>query len=171
METLRSWPSGTRVSRSSQVKLVEAYGGAPGARNFTSAFDSVTLQDGAVLDRVKLQRESTTAFHVARLNVSQARSSRFSDLSVNLGAVLHRHDIDVRFDGEGGECASTACSWPRASSTDTHSQIDHGSVLQYQLSKACWTEIRGVFTAGSGPQDAKTDAHQATRTCCCQEAW
>jgi Fe-S cluster assembly protein SufD len=157
------------AGRNSQFKVVEAYGGAPGARYFTSAFTDVTLEDGAVVDHVKLQRESTSAFHVARLNVLQARNSRFADVSVALGGALVRNDIDVRFEGEGGECALDGLFMAAgAQHLDTHSRIDHAKprCSSRELYKGVLDgKARGVFHGRIlVRQDAqKTDAQQSNK--------
>jgi Fe-S cluster assembly protein SufD len=114
------------MSRGTQAKIVEAHGGPSGASYFTSAMTGVALADGAILDRVRLQRDSAGAFHVGRLHAIQARGTRFADYSVNLGAALHRHDIEVRFEGEGGECTLDGLFMASGDQhTDTHSLIDH----------------------------------------------
>jgi Fe-S cluster assembly protein SufD len=133
----------------SQVTVVEAYGGAPGARYLTSASNQVTVGVGAVVDHVKLQRESVEAFHLARLGVTQERGSRFSNLSVNLGAALSRHDVDARFGGEGGECALDGLFMAAGEQhTDTHTRIDHAvpHCSSRQLYKGILDgRARGVF--------------------------
>jgi Fe-S cluster assembly protein SufD len=157
------------MPRGSQVKVVEAYGGALDARYFTSAFTNVTLEDGAVVDHVKLQRESTAAFHVARLNVLQGRSTRFSDFTVNLGAALNRNDIEVRFDGEGGECSLDGLFMATGEQhTDTHTLIDHARprCTSRELYKGVLDgKARGVFHGRIlVRKDAqKTDAHQSNK--------
>lgn len=157
------------AGRASQMSLVEAYGGAPGTRYFTSAFTRVTLEEGALLDHVKLQAESAAAFHVARLDVTQGRASRFRDVSVNLGAALNRNDIDVRFEGEGGECSLEGLFMAAGEQhTDTHSRIDHAwpHCTSRELYKGVLEgKARGVFhgriLVRQGAQ--KTDAIQTNK--------
>src|SRR5262249_45565595 len=138
-------------------------------RYFTSAMTGVALADGAVVDHVRLQRESTAGFHVARLHVLLARSSRFSDTSVNLGAALHRHDIDVRFEGEGGECSLDGLFMVSGEQhTDTRSLTDHAKphCTSRELYKGVLDgKSRGVFHGRVlVRKDAqKTDAMQTNK--------
>jgi Fe-S cluster assembly protein SufD len=114
------------LSPRSELKLVTAYGGPAGAKYLTSVFGWLHLMDGAILDHVRLQRESASAYHVARMRVTQSRGSRFHDTSVNLGAALHRHDIGVQFEGEGCECSLDGLFMAGGEQhTDTHTLIDH----------------------------------------------
>ena len=64
----------------------------------------VDLAAGARLHHYRLQQESTRAYHVATLQVAQARDSLFDSLAVSVGASLARHDINVALADEGAEC-------------------------------------------------------------------
>jgi Fe-S cluster assembly protein SufD len=84
------------------------------------------VEDGAVVDHYRVQRESSAAFHVATLAVRQGRASRFSSHAVSLGAALSRVDIRQVFAGEGGECVLNGLFLGGDSQhTDTHTWVDH----------------------------------------------
>ena len=153
----------------SQTRLVETYGGHPGARVFTNAVTEITLEDGARVDHTKLQRESEAAFHVALLAVHQGRDTRFSDHSICLGGGLVRNDIDVLLAGEGAECVLDGLFLADgAQHMDTHTRIDHA--VPHGTSRELYKGVlggrsRGVFhglvVVREGAQ--KSDAWQANR--------
>ena len=157
------------AGRGSQVKLVEAYAGPEGERYFSNVVTDVVAEDGAVVDHLKLQRESTAAFHVARLRVTQRRGSRFADLSLALGGALVRNDIDVVFDGEGAECVLDGLFMATGEQhTDTHTRIDHARprCSSRELYKGILDgKARGVFHGRIVVRkDAqKTDAYQTNK--------
>lgn len=157
------------AGRGSQATVVESYGGAEGEVYFTNAVTEIVLEDGAILDHYKVQRESEAAFHVATLAVRQGRDSRFSDHSTSLGAALARNDIDQVFAAEGGECVLNGLfmAWG-TQHTDTHTLIDHAR--PHCSSRERYKGIldgraRGVFHGTILVQkDAqKTDAHQTNQ--------
>jgi Fe-S cluster assembly protein SufD len=153
----------------SQVTLVEAYGGPEGERYLTNAVTEAVVADGAVVRRLKLQRESTAAFHVARLRVVQGPASHFADFSVALGAALYRNDIETVFDGEGGECSLDGLFMASGDQhTDTHTRIDHARprCSSRELYKGILDgKARGVFHGRIVVRkDAqKTDAYQTNK--------
>jgi Fe-S cluster assembly protein SufD len=115
------------AGRKSQVSVIESYGGPrKGHLYFTNAVSEVVVEDGAVVDHYRIQRESSAAFHVATLAVRQGRASRFSSHAVSLGAALSRVDIRQVFAGEGGECVLNGLFLGGDSQhTDTHTWVDH----------------------------------------------
>jgi Fe-S cluster assembly protein SufD len=62
----------------------------------------IVVGENAAIDHYKLQRESEEAFHVATLQVHQARNSTVASHSIALGGALVRNDVNVILDGEGG---------------------------------------------------------------------
>src|SRR5205823_1495586 len=92
------------AGRGSQATVVETYAGPSEAIYFTNAVTEVVLDEGAHLDHYKLQQESERAFHIALLQVSHGRDSRFTSHSLALGAALARNDVRALFAAEGSEC-------------------------------------------------------------------
>ena len=84
----------------SRATVVETYVGLDDACYFSNAVTEVVLETGACLDHYKLQNESSRAFHIASLKVSQARDSRFCSTAVSTGAKIARNEIDISQDGE-----------------------------------------------------------------------
>ena len=157
------------AGRASQATIVESFHGEAGARYLTNVVAEVVLEDGAILEHYKLQRESEAAFHVATLAVRQARDSRFVDQSLCFGGQIARNDIDIALSGPGAECALYGLFMGRGEQLmDTHSRVDH--VAPHCTSRQLYKGIldgasRGVFHGAVvvRPGAQKTDAGQSNR--------
>jgi len=157
------------AGRGSEARVVETYAGPDGAAYLVNAATEVVLEDGARVDRYKLQREGQDALHTGALAVRLARDARFLDHAVTLGAALSRNDIEARFTGEGGECVLDGLfvlDGRRVS--DTHSRIDHAvpRCSSRQAYKGILdAQSRGVFNGlvVVRPGAQKTDAWQMNR--------
>jgi len=157
------------AGRGSQCRVVETYLGPSGAPHLTSAVTEVVVGDNASVDHYKLQREDPGAFHVATLAARLGRDARFADRSFTLGAAIGRNDIDVRFEGEGGECRLDGLfvvDGERLS--DTHSRVDHARphCSSHEHYKGVLDgRARGVFhgLVVVRPGAQKTDASQMNR--------
>ncbi len=157
------------AGRNSQAAIVESYGGTVGSRYLTNQVTEVVLEDGAVLDHYRMQRESLNAFHVGALCVSQGRATRFASHAVSLGAALRRVDIRQVFAGEGGECTLNGLFLGEDSQhTDTHTWVDHAQphCSTRELYKGIVDDrARGVFVGKIlvRPGAQKTDAIQTNK--------
>ncbi|MFQ5600974.1 MAG: Fe-S cluster assembly protein SufD [Candidatus Krumholzibacteriia bacterium] len=92
------------VEDGAQLTLIEDYVSLDEATYFTNPVTEVILEEGAVLDFYKLERESKQAFHVGAMQVHQSRNSSFSSTSIALGGHLVRNDVHAVLDGEGASC-------------------------------------------------------------------
>ncbi|HUG53394.1 MAG TPA: Fe-S cluster assembly protein SufD [Vicinamibacteria bacterium] len=157
------------AGRASQVSVVESYGGSSGQTYLTNAVTELVVEDGAVVEHHRLQRESESAFHVGTLCATQGRASRFSSHAVSLGAALSRTDIRQVFAGEGGECVLNGLFMGQGSQhTDTHTWVDHAE--PHCSTRETYRGIvdgraRGVFAGRIlvRPGAQKTDAVQSNR--------
>jgi Fe-S cluster assembly protein SufD len=157
------------AGRGSEVAVVEEYLGADGSGYWTNAVTEIVLEDGARVDRYKLQREGRQATHIGALCVELGRDSRFSDHSFSLGAALSRHDIEVRLSAPGAECQLDGLFMVRGDQhTDTHSRIDH--LAPHCASRELYKGVldgssRGVFHGRIvvRPGAQKTDAEQSNK--------
>jgi len=177
IEHLGAGPSGRAAysrtivvaGRGSESRIVEVFASGAASARLTNAVSEIVLDDGAQLDRCKLQLEGNEALHVATLAVRLGRDARFFDHSLVLGAALSRDDIDVRFEGEGGECALDGLFVVDGRRVaDTHSRIDHARphCSSRELYKGILDEQgRGVFNGLVivRPGAQKTDAWQMNR--------
>ena len=157
------------AGRGSESCLVETFVGPDAGTYLVNSVTEVVLEDGARVDHYKLQREGAQGLHVATLAVRLGRDSSFVDHAISLGALLSRNDIEVRFDGVGGECVLDglfAVDGRRL--CDTHSRIDHAQphCASRQLYKGILDQqARGVFNGlvVVRPGAQKTDALQTNR--------
>jgi len=110
----------------SESRIVEYYAGPGGQAYFTNAVTEISVGQDASVDHYLLQSEGREAFHVHSVTGRLERGARFANRSVSLGAALSRNDIEVRFEGEGGECTLEGLFVADGRRhTDTHTLIDH----------------------------------------------
>jgi Fe-S cluster assembly protein SufD len=156
------------VGPQSQAVIVERYAGR-GDPYLTNAVTEISVGEGAVLDHTKLQRESPAGYHVHTIQARLESRASFTSHNVALGAALARTDINVLFDGEGGECTLNGLFIGEDSQhLDTHTFIDHARPHcgSRELYKGILDEkSRGVFhgTIVVRPGAQKTDAMQTNK--------
>ena len=157
------------VEEGAQVTLVESYAGFGGDVYFTNAVTELVAGNGAVVDHYKLQREGESAFHIGALAVHVGRDAVVSSQSISLGGGLVRQDVDVRLDGDGGDCTLNGLYvLAGRQHVDNHTVIDHARphCSSRELYKGVLDDqSRGVFDGTIiVRQDAqKTDARQVNR--------
>src|SRR4029453_4503785 len=88
----------------SRSRIGESYASPDGRPAPTNAVPEIVLENGAHVERCKLQQEGAEALHVATLAASVGRDASFSDHSLVLGACLSRHATEAALDGEGASC-------------------------------------------------------------------
>jgi Fe-S cluster assembly protein SufD len=153
----------------SQASVVETYIGTAGELYFTNAVTEVALLDGAILDHYKLERESTSAYHVATMEVVQERDSRLTSHSMTFGGALVRNDLNVRLAAEGADCTLNGLFVGSGNQhLDNHTLIDHAK--PHGTSRELYKGImdgksRGVFHGKIivRPDAQKTDAMQTNK--------
>ncbi len=157
------------VGSGSQATIVESYIGLDHHVSLTNAVTEVVVGENATIDHYKVQRESEAAFHIATLQVHQARSSTFASHSIALGGALVRNDVNVVLDGEGSECTLNGLYMVSGHQhVDNHTRIDH--VKPHCLSRELYKGVldgkaRGVFNGKIvvHPAAQKTDAKQTNK--------
>jgi Fe-S cluster assembly protein SufD len=108
----------------SKATLVETYNST--AKGFTNAAIQIVVADNASLTHFRVQKDSPDAFNVGTTEVRLGRGSYYNSTSINLGAAISRHDIDLKFTAEGGEAHVDGLYMLNGSQhADTHSVIDH----------------------------------------------
>jgi Fe-S cluster assembly protein SufD len=157
------------AGRHSHVRIVESYGGLPDRAYFTNAVTEIVLEDGAVVDHYRIQRESEVAYHAGLTAVVQGRASRFKSYSFAFGGRISRHDVQQLFAAEGGECELNGLfAVAGEQHTDTHTVIDHAHphCTSRELYKGVLDgKARGVFVGRIIVREgaSKTDAHQTNK--------
>ena len=153
----------------SQLKVVESYVSAGGAASFTNAVTEIAVGEGANVEHCKLQDEGLNAFHVATIQSSLARDSRFTSHSISCGARIARHDINTVMTGEGVECVLNGLYIASDSQL-----VDHHMVVDHAQPRCASHEFfhgilggksRGVFNGKIfvRPGAQQTDAKQTNR--------
>lgn len=114
------------AGKNSQVTIIEHYASLDENIYFTNAVTEIYAGESAVFDHIKLQEESKKAFHIARMEVEQERTSNFSSHAISLGGDISRNDFNSRFNDEGGECMMNGLFLTNGSQLfDVHTLIDH----------------------------------------------
>lgn len=153
----------------SRASVVEQYAALDGGVYLTNAVTDVSLDRGASLEHVKLQNESTDAFHIAALAADQEAGSQLSSYSISVGGRLSRFDIRTRLGAEESRCRLVGLYLGRdAQLVDHHTWIDHAAPLT--TSREIYKGIldhraRGVFCGRVHvrPDAQNTDAEQSNR--------
>jgi Fe-S cluster assembly protein SufD len=144
-----------------QARVIESYIGLGEDVYLTNAVTELILGQNAIVEHCKLERESQGAFHVATLQIQQARSSNCLSHAMAVGGALVRHDINVALHGEGGENTLNGLFMATDQQhIDNHTRIDH--IRPHCTSRELYKGIldgkgRGVF---SGKIVVHKDAQQ-----------
>jgi Fe-S cluster assembly protein SufD len=138
-------------------------------RSLTAPVTQVVLGENSALELVKFQRQAEEAFHVAALEVEQARSSRFVSHLFSMGGAAVRDEIHARLSGEGADCLLNGLFLTdRDQHADLLAVVDHA--VPHGTSRTTYRGIldgrsRGSFTGRvivrEGAQ--KTDAQQSNK--------
>ena len=157
-----------RAGEQAQALVVESYASLGGA-TFTNALTVVNVMAGAMVDHVKLQRESPTAFHLAAMFARVDRAGVFRSHAVTLGGRIARNDISATLAGDGAECTLDGLYVADGDAlVDTHTTIDHAmpNCPSHELYKGILSgQARAVFNGKIiVRQDAqKTNAKQTNK--------
>jgi Fe-S cluster assembly protein SufD len=157
------------LGKHAQATVVERFLGVGEGRAFTNVVGEYVLDEGAILDHVKIQQENGQTYHMANMQVVQARGSNFTTHSLSLGGAFVRNEVRVRFDGEGAESTVNGLYLGRGTQhVDNHTVIDHAMphCNSHELYKGVLADkSHGVFNGKIFVRkDAqKTDAKQTNK--------
>ncbi|MEM9805653.1 MAG: Fe-S cluster assembly protein SufD [Cyanobacteria bacterium P01_D01_bin.56] len=151
----------------SAVTLVEEFHGV--GTNFTNSVSEIWLQGNGSVNHLRLQQESVDTVHIGKTAVSQARDSRYRNTSINLGAAISRHHLEVYQTGAQTETTLNGLTAiGNQQLADTHSLVAlaHPHGVANQLQKNIMDDrSHGVFNGRVYvPQQAQlTNASQLNR--------
>ncbi|MFQ5586155.1 MAG: Fe-S cluster assembly protein SufD [Thermodesulfobacteriota bacterium] len=112
--------------RGSEGTIIESYAGPEGASYFTSTVTDLVAERNARIEHLKVQQESSHAYHIGALKADQHRDSTFVSHSISLGAALARTDINSALNEEGARCFLNGLYLARDSQhVDHHTRVDH----------------------------------------------
>ncbi len=110
----------------SAVTLIEDYVALHDGAYFTNSVAEVAVGANAKVQHIRVQRESTQAFHIASCAVSLGAASHFHSVNVALGANISRLALEVLQRGEATHCVLDGLALiGERQLADTHSFIDH----------------------------------------------
>jgi len=153
----------------SQASIVENYVGVGDTPVLTAAVTEVLMGPGAVLDHVKVQRETAEAFHMASMFVHLHRASTFTSQAITFGGRIARNDITATLAGDGAECTLNGLYVADGDTlVDTHTTIDHAMphCPSHEVYKGILAgRAKAVFNGKIivRPDAQKTDAKQTNK--------
>ena len=110
----------------SRATVIETFVGLEGEGHLTNSVTQFMLDDGAVIEHYKLQDEPETAFHLALLDVRQARDSHFVSHSFAFGGSIARHEVNLELAGDGAEATLNGLFMPSGKQLhDNPTLIEH----------------------------------------------
>ncbi len=110
----------------SNVTLIEDYVALQQGAYVTNSVTEVSLAANAHAKHIRIQRESTQAFHLANCAVSLAHASNYQSVSIALGSQISRYNLDVGLTDEAAECTIDGLTLIAGRQlADTHTGIDH----------------------------------------------
>ena len=157
------------VETSARASVIETYAGFQDQVYLTNTATEAVIGANATLEHCKIQRESSTAFHVAALHFNEARDSRLTANNISLGGRLTRNDITTFLDGEAVESTLNGLYlMNREQHVDNHTLIEHArpNCTSHELYKGILADrSTGVFRGKIHVhQDAqKTNAYQSNQ--------
>lgn len=114
------------AARHSQMTLVEEYVSSGDESAMVDAVTEFMVADGAQITSIRLNVEGQNVQHIGATGVRQQRDSRFESHCVGFGGPLRRHDLQLRFEGEGAECKLNGVVVTQGKQHyDNHTCIDH----------------------------------------------
>jgi Fe-S cluster assembly protein SufD len=154
----------------STASVVEVYAGHGTGEYWTNSVTEVVVGENARLETYRIQQESEQAHHTATTQSYQARAGVFGLTTVELGALLSRHDINAVLDGEGAECHLYGLSQLRGRQhVDHHTTIEHAKphCNSWEYFNGIYdNRSRGVFTGRIvvRPDAQQTDSKQTNNS-------
>jgi Fe-S cluster assembly protein SufD len=140
------------VGDTGQASIIETFLSLEEDTTFTNTVTEIVAGEGALVDYCKVQQESDAAFHYARVQVHQERSSSVTTHSVQLGGVLTREEAQT----------------VRRQHVDNHTIIDHAKA--HCSSREVYKGVldgksQGVFNGKIivRPDAQKTDSKQSNK--------
>lgn len=153
----------------SRLTLIEDFVSLTEGAYFTNAVTEVAIAQNAEVRHTRVQRESTAAFHIGKTAVSQARDSRYSIASINLGGKVARHNLEIYQTGEQTETtinSLTVIDENRVSDTHSLLSLTKPYGVGNQVNKTIISDRAHAIFNGKVfvPQAAQqTDARQLSR--------
>jgi len=152
-----------------QGAVIESFVSIGEGKTFTNAVTEIVAREGATVDYAKVQLENEAAFHCARVQVQQERSSNVGTHSIQLGGALTREEAQTVLAGEGAEALLHGLYVIKGRQhVDNHTTIDHAQ--PHCSSREIYKGVlegksQGVFNGKIivRPDAQKTDSKQSNK--------
>ena len=157
------------VESGASATIVEEYLGLGKSATWTNAVSEFAVDEGALVEHVKVQDESLGSFHTAGISARLGRNCRFHSHSFAFGARLSRNNIQAKLDGEGLECVLNGLYLLQGEQlADHHMVVEHAQPRcesHEYFNGILDGRSRGVFHGRIlvRPQAQKTDAKQTNK--------
>jgi Fe-S cluster assembly protein SufD len=154
------------VGANAHCTIVETYKGT--GTYFTNAVTEIVVADSAVVDHYKVQQESSSAFHIATLQVAIGKSAAFFSHSISLGGALVRNDANAVL-SEGSDATLNGLYIVNGTQhVDNHTTIDHTKphATSHELYKGILDDRSYAVFNGKiivRPDAQKTDSKQTNK--------
>jgi Fe-S cluster assembly protein SufD len=157
------------IGDAGQAAIIETYLSLEEDTTFTNAVTEIVAGEGALVDYCKVQQESEAAFHYARVQAWQGRSSSVTTHSIQLGTALTREEVQTVLAGEGAESLLHGLYVISGRQhVDNHTTIDHAKA--HCSSREVYKGVlegksQGVFNGKIivRPDAQKTDSKQSNK--------
>ncbi len=114
------------AEENSRATIVESYAATQDSACFTNAVTELAAGESAVLEHIKFQDETRSAFHIAAIYARLGSHSNVVLHSIATGAKLSRNDIRTTLAGEGLECILNGLYLTGGSQlADHHMVVEH----------------------------------------------
>jgi len=165
-EHIRNWiVAGTN----SQGTIIESHLSLGQAATVTNVVTESRIGDGAEIEHIKFQDQSTKAFHLASLHSELGRDARYAFHSIALGGRLSRNNLRMRLTQPGIECVLNGLYMLRGQQlADHHMIVEHAAPhcdSHEYFNGILDDQSRGVFHGRIlvQPGAQKTDAKQTNK--------
>jgi len=154
------------LSAGARAFIFEHYVSVGNTVHFTNAATDIILGKGAVLEHLRLQDESSQAFHLSNNRYSLGSEARLVNHNINLGARFARNSLDVALEEEQSMCILNGVYVGRGEQEiDNRTFIDHAKPMceSRELYKGILGDrAHGIFKGKIlvRPEAQKTDAQQ-----------
>lgn len=153
----------------SKATIIESHMYKEDLNYFANIVSEIILNANALVKHIKIQNESTKAFHISSLHTHQEKDSNFQSFVVNLGGKLVRNNIRTILNGSGAECTLNGVYLGHQDQLiDNRTIIEHAkpNCFSTQLYKGIMNDnARGVFNGKIHVYQAaqKTNAIQSNK--------
>lgn len=114
------------MQANSRATLIEDYAGVGEGVSFSNAVTEIVLHDHAQLQHIRVQRETSKAFHFGHCTVESGKGSVYTSTALAFGGRVSRHSLHVTLAGEGAESTLNGLALIAGRQiADTHTLIDH----------------------------------------------